>query len=196
MKMRGTNFLRPKISNTHPKDLIKNFKLFKGDLVQVVCESCMIFIIVAGKRDVGKQGKIIDIIKDKNLVVVSDIYKATKHMKPNPFYPQGKKLLKETPIHYSKIQLVDPNSNKPVRVELKYTPEQGLHRFAASTGSCIPLPPKESKYANRKEGPLDTAAELVAEVTWRPDITKSPFPNPLMNELERMRRKNMESYAI
>jgi large subunit ribosomal protein L24 len=86
------------MSNTHPKDLIKTHKIYKGDLVQVV----------TGKRDLGKQGKVIDVIKDKNLIVVEGVGMAIKHLKPNPFYPKGGRIQKETPIHYSRVQLVDP----------------------------------------------------------------------------------------
>ena len=84
--------------NILKKDLIKTQKIFKGDLVQVV----------SGQKDFGKQGKVIDVIKEKNLIVVEGVGMATKHLKPNPFYPKGGKISKETPINYSRVQLVDP----------------------------------------------------------------------------------------
>jgi large subunit ribosomal protein L24 len=99
IKTRGANLMFKKITNTHPKDLIKTFKLFVGDTVQVT----------GGRRDVGKIGTILDIVKKRNLVVVKDVAMQVKHMKPNPFYPKGDKILKETPIHYSNVQLVDPS---------------------------------------------------------------------------------------
>lgn len=97
IKVRGANFLKKKMSNTHPKDVIKTVKIFKGDTVQVV----------TGKRDLGKQGKVIDVIPLKNLIVVEGVGMAIKHLKPNPFYPKGGRIQKETPIHYSRVQLVD-----------------------------------------------------------------------------------------
>jgi large subunit ribosomal protein L24 len=100
IKQRGANFMRPKLSNMHPKDRIKTHAIFPGDLVQVV----------TGKKDVGKRGKVIDVLKDRNLIVVEGIGMQVKHIKPNPFYPKGGKMQKETPIHYSRVQLVDPNS--------------------------------------------------------------------------------------
>ena len=39
-------------------DLIKNHKIFAGDLVQVV----------KGKRDVGKTGLVLSVIKNRNLM--------------------------------------------------------------------------------------------------------------------------------
>ena len=98
-KVRGANMMKKLIGNTHPKDLIKTHRLYVGDLVQVT----------SGLRDVGKTGVIMDIVKNRNLVVVKGIAMQVKHMKPNPFYPKGDRILKETPIHYSNVQLVDPS---------------------------------------------------------------------------------------
>lgn len=99
MKTRGANLLFKKITNTHPKDVIKTFKLYVGDRVQVT----------GGKRDFGKIGEVMDIIKNRNLIIVKDVAMQVKHMKPNPFYPTGDRILKETPIHYSNVQLLDPS---------------------------------------------------------------------------------------
>lgn len=47
-----------------------------------------------------------------------------------------------------------------------------------------------------KEGPHDTPVDLVEKITWTPMLDTCPFPNSLMNELERMKRKNKESAAF
>ena len=36
---------------------------------------------------------------------------------------------------------------------------------------------------------MDTLAEAVSKKTWTPNLFKCPFPNSLMNELERMERR-------
>lgn len=90
--------MRKKLGNTLPRDVIGTQRIFPGDLVQVV----------SGEKDFGKQGKVIDVIKNRNLIVVEGVGMAIKHLKPNPFYPKGGKISKETPIHYSRVQLVDP----------------------------------------------------------------------------------------
>jgi ribosomal protein L24 len=100
IKLRGANFLRRKLPNVHPKDLIKTQRIFTGDQVQVV----------SGCKDIGKRGKVIEVLKDKNLIVVENVAMQIKHLKPNPFYPKGGRILKETPIHYSRVQLIDPST--------------------------------------------------------------------------------------
>ncbi|KAJ3276737.1 60S ribosomal protein L24 [Terramyces sp. JEL0728] len=175
-KFKGANFMKKKIGNTHPKDLIKTQRIFPGDLVQVV----------SGKTDVGKQGKVLE---------------AVKHMKPNPFYPKGAKITKETPIHYSNVQLVDPILNKPtkVRFEMVHNPIKETTeytRLALESREYLPIPKKEDKFKKQDEGPHDTPVDLVEKITWTPKLDVCPFPNSLMNELERMKRKNKESAAF
>ncbi|KAJ3262265.1 hypothetical protein HK103_002678 [Boothiomyces macroporosus] len=145
-KFKGANFMKKKIGNTHPKDLIKTQRIFPGDLVQVV----------SGKVDVGKQGKVIDVLKDKNLIVVESIAMAVKHMKPNPFYPKGAKITKETPIHYSNVQLVDPVLNKPTKVKFEriHNPikeSTEYTRLALESKEYLPIPKKEDKFKKQED---------------------------------------------
>jgi ribosomal protein L24 len=100
IKQRGANFMRSKLSNVHPKNRIKTQALFPGDLVEVM----------TGKKDIGKRGKVIDVMKEKNLIVIEGIGMQVKHIKPNPFYPKGGRITKETPIHYARVQLIDPTT--------------------------------------------------------------------------------------
>lgn len=90
--------MRELAKTAHPKHLVKTFKLFKGDVVEVV----------GGKRDLGKRGKVLDILPKRNLIVVEDVAMQKKSMKPHPFHPNGGQRMIETPIHYSNVQLVDP----------------------------------------------------------------------------------------
>lgn len=136
--------LRKKIGNTHPKDLIKTFSLFEGDLVEVI----------GGRRDVGKQGILLSILRDKNLVVVADVATQVKHLKPNPFYPKGDRIIRPTPIPYSNVNLVDPTINKAVKVSLgtMYDPEKKREiqvRFSKETRTPIYLPEKKDIYKDR-----------------------------------------------
>ena len=77
-------------------------------------------------------------------------------MKPNPFYPKGAKITKETPIHYSNVQLVDPTINKPTRVKLEWTQNPvkkraELSRYSLESKTFIPIPEKEDKF-KKQEG--------------------------------------------
>lgn len=187
LKIRGGNYSKPKLSNLHPKDLIKTHTLERGDLVQVI----------SGK-ELGKRGKVLEVVKTKNLIVVEGVAEKIKHLKPNPFYPKGARITKETAIHYSNVQLIDPIVDKPVSVELKYVQDPAkkrsvLTRFAKVTGNYIPFKEEDS---NVEETPRDTKLEVVNRVTFQPQLDHCPFPASLMNELERMKRRNKEAAAL
>ncbi|MEI5583987.1 MULTISPECIES: 50S ribosomal protein L24 [unclassified Agromyces] len=82
----------------------------KGDLVQVI----------SGRRDDrGKQGKVIEVLVDRNRVVVEGVNYVTKHVRVGQTQ-RGTKTggieTHEAPIHVSNVALVDPETKKPTRV--------------------------------------------------------------------------------
>ena len=89
----------------------KKFHIKKGDLVQVN----------AGE-DRGKQGKVLEMIPDKQRAIVEGINLVSKHTKPNATHPQGGIIKKEAPIHISNLNVVDP-------VEIKEIVEKELQEL-------------------------------------------------------------------
>ncbi|KAI9101175.1 translation protein SH3-like domain-containing protein [Phlyctochytrium arcticum] len=200
-KMRGANFMKPKRPKIAEADRIKTWKIFPGDRVEVINA------FPAGApeymlKDVGKQGKVLSVIKDMNAVVVEGLRMVHKHIKPNPEYPQGTKIRKEMPIPYSHVRLVDPATGVPHKVKLISTRNPITQRQAFTRVSLldnrtmIPAPEEKDPFDDKKEGALDTTKDVVAKQTFQLNITQCPFPSAFMNELERMRRKNRESQAL
>src|SRR6476660_7457053 len=89
-------------------------KIKKGDLVQVISGATE-----ARGGDRGKQGRVIEVIAEKNRVVVEGINLVTKHVRVGQTQ-RGTKTggieTHEAPIHVSNVALVDPDSKKPTRV--------------------------------------------------------------------------------
>ena len=104
----------------------KKFHIKKGDLVQVN----------AGE-DRGKQGKVLEMIPDKQRAIVEGINMVSKHTKPNAAHPQGGIVKKEAPIHISNLMLIDPKSGKPTKVGRKTDAKGKLVRFAKKSGEEI-----------------------------------------------------------
>jgi len=86
----------------------------KGDLVQVL----------NGRRqdrggDRGKQGRVLEVLVERNRVVVEGINFVTKHVRVGQTQ-RGSKTggieQMEAPIHVSNVALVDPKTKKPTRV--------------------------------------------------------------------------------
>jgi len=89
-------------------------KIKKGDLVQVISGATQ-----ARGGDRGKKGKVIEILTDRNRVVVEGVNYVTKHVKVGQTQ-RGTKTggieTHEAPIHISNVALVDPKTKKPTRV--------------------------------------------------------------------------------
>ena len=77
---------------------MRKFNIKKGDTVYVN----------AG-NDKGKTGKVLEVLRDKERVIVEGVNMVSKHTKPNPKAPQGGILKQEAGIHISNVNLMDAN---------------------------------------------------------------------------------------
>jgi len=71
--------------------------------------------ILSGK-DRGKQGKVLDVVIDKEMVLVEGVNIETKHIKPKGRYQQGGRIHQESPINSSKVMLVCARCSTPTKI--------------------------------------------------------------------------------
>ena len=86
-------------------------------------------------NDKGKTGKVLEVIREKDRVVVEGINMVSKHTKPNPKAPQGGIVKQEASIHISNVNLMDA-AGKPTKVAHKVVDGKKV-RIAKSTGEEI-----------------------------------------------------------
>jgi len=98
----------------------------KGDTVKVL----------AGD-DKGKEGKVLEVVLDKNRAIVEGVNIITKHQKPSAGKPEGGIKKVEASIHVSNLKLIDPASGKPTRVGRKLDEKGKLQRYSKKTGEFI-----------------------------------------------------------
>ena len=103
---------------------MKKFNIKKGDTVYVN----------AG-NDKGKTGKVLEVLREKDRVIVEGVNMVSKHTKPNPKNPQGGIVKQEAGIHISNVNLVD-NAGKPTKVAHKEIDGKKV-RIAKTTGEEI-----------------------------------------------------------
>ncbi|MGC1242494.1 MAG: 50S ribosomal protein L24 [Chryseosolibacter sp.] len=108
-------------TNLQPKLHIR-----KGDTVKVL----------AGD-DKGKEGKVLEVNREKRRALVEGINLMTKHTKPSAGKPEGGIAKVESFIHISNLMLIDPASGKPTRVGRKLNDKGKLQRFSKKTGEII-----------------------------------------------------------
>jgi large subunit ribosomal protein L24 len=82
-------------------------KIKKGDLV----------VVIAG-RDRGQQGRVLEVLKDSDRVVVEGVQRIQRHIKPGTRRDnmEGGIVTIEAPLHISNVMLVDPETKKGTRV--------------------------------------------------------------------------------
>jgi len=95
----------------------KTYHIKKNDLVMVV----------AGK-DKGKTGKVLNIIKKKDRLVVEKVNMIKKHVKPSQ-KSKGGIMERESPIHISNVMIYCEKCSKPVRVGKKELEDKRKVRF-------------------------------------------------------------------
>ena len=103
-------------------------KIRKGDNV----------IVLTGK-DKGKQGTILRVIDDLQ-VLVENINMVKKHTKPNPMRGEGGGILeKEMPMDISNVAIYNPVTGKADRVGFKVLEDGRKVRVFKSTGEVVDI---------------------------------------------------------
>ena len=75
---------------------MKKFKIKSGDTVRVI----------AGDHK-GSEGKVLQILREKDRVLVEGVNLVSKHTKPSAQSPQGGIVKKEASLHISNVLLVE-----------------------------------------------------------------------------------------
>ena len=96
-------------------------RLRKGDQV----------VVISGKSK-GVKGKVLEVLADRDRVIVDGVHKAKRHTKPTQKVQQGGILEKDVPLHVSKVMLIDPKTDKATRVRSGKDREGNKTRLARS----------------------------------------------------------------
>ena len=87
--------------------------------------------------DKGKQGRVLQVLVEKQRAIVEGVNMVSKSTKPNAKNPQGGIIKKEAPIHISNLNVIDPESGKPTRIGRRLNDTGALVRFAKKSGKEI-----------------------------------------------------------
>jgi large subunit ribosomal protein L24 len=87
--------------------------------------------------DKGKQGRVLQVLVEKQRAIVEGVNMVSKSTKPNAKNPQGGFVKKEAPVHISNLNVIDPESGKPTRVGRRLNEKGVLVRFAKKSGKEI-----------------------------------------------------------
>jgi len=99
-------------------------KIKSGDTVKVI----------AGDHK-GSEGKVLEVLKDKNKAIVEGVNLVKKHTKPNAQNPQGGIVEKEAAIHISNLSLLT-KKGETTRVGYKMEGDKKV-RFSKKSNEVI-----------------------------------------------------------
>ena len=112
----------------------------KGDTVQVMTGD-----------DKGSRGRVLSVDPKKGRLVVEGVNRVYKHVKRNQRAMQGGRLSKEMPVDVSNVMLIDPQTNQPPRVGVRYTEDGRKERYAKRSGASLGfISPPRKAYARKK----------------------------------------------
>lgn len=105
--------------------MFKRLKVKKGDTV----------VVTTGDNK-GKQGRIVEVDRDKDRVIVEGVNMVKKHRKPSAQNPQGGIETIAAGIHVSNVKVVD-NKGNATRVGRRRNAEGKLERFSKKSGETL-----------------------------------------------------------
>ncbi|XP_069796548.1 large ribosomal subunit protein uL24m [Narcine bancroftii] len=152
---------------------ILEWNVFRGDTVE----------ILKGK-DAGKQGKVIQVIRARNWVILEGLNTHYRYIGKTEKY-WGTYIASEAPVLVTDVALIDPTDRKPTSVEWKYTEEGEKVRVSARTGRIIPKPVFQRKDGivpeQWKDGPKDTSVEDAMDTSYTPAL--KTFEEEIMEKM-------------
>ena len=105
--------------------MANKLKIRKGDRVKVI----------AG-RSKGKVGDVLRVLPTEQRVVVAGVNVIKRHTKPGRTETGGI-IEREAAIHVSNVALLDPKSDKPVKIGFKFLEDGRKVRIARGSGETL-----------------------------------------------------------
>ncbi|CAH9099757.1 unnamed protein product [Cuscuta epithymum] len=142
--------------------LIHHWKILRGDNV----------MIIRGK-DKGATGIIKRVIRSQNRVIVEGKNLVKKHIKQGQGH-EGGIFTVEAPLHVSNVQVLDPVTERPCKVGIRYLEDGTKVRVSRGIGASCSIIPRPEILKIRTTprpsvaGPKDTPLEDVMERTYNP----------------------------
>lgn len=138
-------------------DPIKRWRVIKGDFVQVT-----------SGPEKGKRGRVIEVVRASNRVVVEGVKLVTKKV-PIVGSALTKSVTTESPIYVSRVNVICPQTNFPTRIRFAFLEDGTKVRVAVRSGAIIPRPEilKYRRKPRPDDTPKDTSATVVLERTFQ-----------------------------
>jgi large subunit ribosomal protein L24 len=160
-RMRLTKIMA-KLGPRKPKPVLEQAKeksrwnILRGDKVEVI----------GRHAEKGKQGVVLQVLRDRDRVIVEGVNMAPKHIKGDPDRGiKGRTVQRERTLPYYTVNLIDPVTGKPTRVTRKYLDDGTKVRVAKKSGAVIPRPDMLT-FRKRPVSSIVTESDTLEENVW------------------------------
>lgn len=145
---------------------VKRWTIVKGDLVQVI----------QGPQT-GQQGKVMQVLREKNRILIENVNMRRRIIKPRGDGTPGKIVTRPCTVHYSNVLLVDPTNGKPTKISRKFLADGTKVRVSKASGHIIPkpIPLVTRKPRSVIQGPKDTPVADVESISFTDYEKVLPF---------------------
>lgn len=114
----------------------------------------------------GKQGKVLQVLRKTDQVLVEGVNIQPHEIKGDPERGiEGRTVDKESAIPYSKVNLVDPVTNKPTRITYSILEDGTKVRVSKKSGAVIPRP-EILLYRKRPISNIITDSDTTEDDVW------------------------------
>jgi large subunit ribosomal protein L24 len=158
MRYRSESVLQSIRTPKNAVEPIRRWRILRGDFVQVT----------SGPHQ-GKRGRVLEVIRQSNRVVVEGVGLVKKYV-PQPDSTRKKLVRTEAPIPVSRVNVICPETNAPTRIGYAFLEDGTKVRVARRSGAIIPRPEILSKRRVPREetdGPKDTSPEVALQCTFQ-----------------------------
>jgi large subunit ribosomal protein L24 len=94
-------------------------------------------VVVISGASKTKSGRVLEVLTNKDRVIVEGVNIISKHSKATKDNPDGGIVKQEAPIHISNVMLVDPSNGERTRVGYKFDDNGKKVRYAKKSGQEI-----------------------------------------------------------
>ena len=94
-------------------------------------------VIVISGKDKGRTGRVVSVDWKRERMLIEGVNIVTRHTKPNQANQQGGLIQMESPVHYSNVQLYNPNLKRGVRVRIQKSDGGIKNRICAKSGEIL-----------------------------------------------------------
>ncbi|WP_372753497.1 50S ribosomal protein L24 [Labilibaculum sp.] len=94
-------------------------------------------VIVNSGESKGMEGKVLEVLVEKQRAIVEGANMISKHTKPNAENPQGGIVKKEAGIHISNLNVKDASTGKATRIGRRLGDNNKLVRYSKKSGEEI-----------------------------------------------------------